>query len=293
MRASSIPQYELSRGDELSLPFRSMRLDRAEQTYDASEPHRHNYYEVFFFVRGGGTHDIDFQTWPIADRSVHIVAPGQVHQVRRDAGSFGHILLFTEEFHALGAHATEPLAALPYLELEGPIVVLEEAEEASLLGIVAQIEREFDGDGAYRDAMLRSLLEIVLLHLRRRLERTRDVGTDGVRALELTARLRRLIDRHFVTVHAPAAYAEMLAVTPNHLNTIVRRRLGCTIGELVQARLLLDAKRLLCHTTLSIKEIAHSLNYDDPSYFTRFFRTHAGVTPQSFRDCARRSTADS
>jgi AraC family transcriptional regulator, transcriptional activator of pobA len=288
MSRAHIPQYDLSRGDELSLPFRYMRLDRAEETYDASEPHRHNYYEVFLFVKGGGTHDIDFHTWPIADRSVHLVAPGQVHQVRREAGSFGHILLFTEEFHAVGAHQAGPLAALPYLELEGPIVALDEAEEASLLGIVEQIEREFSGEGAYRDAMLRSLLEIVLLHLRRRLESQSEAGTEGVRALELTARLRRLIDRHFVTVHAPAAYAEMLSVTSNHLNTIVRRRLGCTIGELVQERLLLEAKRLLCHTTLSVKEIAHSLNYDDPSYFTRFFRTHAGITPQAFRDNARK-----
>lgn len=286
MASDPIPLYDLYRGDELSLPFKYMRLDRSEGSYNSSEPHRHDYWEIFLFVAGGGAHDIDFRTHPIGDRSVHLVMPGQVHQVRRAPASHGHILLFTEEFHALDA-GRGALASLPYLGIEGPVVALDESDLALLLGTVETIAAEFEGSGAYRQEMLRSLLEIVLIRLRRRLELTRGEASDGERAIELVMRLQRLVDRHFTTVHAPAAYAEMLAVTPNHLNTVVRRRLGRTIGELIHERLLLEAKRLLFHTSLTVKEIAYRLAYDDPSYFTRFFRTHAGETPQTFRERMR------
>ena len=51
--------------------------------YDFSEPHRHNYFEFFCFLEGGGHHIIDFREVPIESNSIHIVAPGQVHQVNR------------------------------------------------------------------------------------------------------------------------------------------------------------------------------------------------------------------
>jgi AraC family transcriptional regulator, transcriptional activator of pobA len=282
-----IPSYDLYRGDQLSLPFKYMPLERSEGSYNSSEPHRHNYYEVFVFVEGGGMHDIDFQSYAIVDRSVHLVSPGQVHQVRRSPESYGHILLFTEEFHALEGGQRDSRSTLSYLGLEGPVVALAEGEETLLLATIDNIAREFEGESAYRQEMLRSLLDVVLIHLRRRLEIQRGLEPEGRRAVELTVRLQRLIDEHFTTVHAPSAYAEMLAVTTNHLNTVVRKRLGRSISELIQDRLLLEAKRLLYHTSLTVKEIAYSLNYDDPSYFTRFFRTHVGVTPQAFRDGGR------
>ena len=63
-------------------------------TYDFTEPHRHDYFEFFYFKKGGGTHYIDFVEFKIHDNSVHIVAPGQVHQMRRELDSEGYVVLF-------------------------------------------------------------------------------------------------------------------------------------------------------------------------------------------------------
>ena len=62
--------------------------------YDFTEPHRHDYFEFFFFLSGGGTHYIDFIAFDIHPNSVHIVAPGQVHQMKRELDSEGHVVLF-------------------------------------------------------------------------------------------------------------------------------------------------------------------------------------------------------
>jgi AraC-like DNA-binding protein len=101
-------------------------------------------------------------------------------------------------------------------------------------------------------------------------------------------KLRALVEKHYTTVHAPGEYAEMLCVSQNHLNSTVRKMLDKTIGDLVHERIILEAQRLLFNTELSVKEIAFGLNYDDPSYFTRFFRKHTGLSPQEFRESARK-----
>ena len=51
--------------------------------YDFSEPHRHDYFEFFYFEKGGGNHVIDFKEFEIQENSIQIVAPGQVHQINR------------------------------------------------------------------------------------------------------------------------------------------------------------------------------------------------------------------
>ena len=77
--------------------------------YDFTRPHRHNYFELFYFLKGGGCHKIDFIDFPIKAGSLHIVAPGQVHQMKREIDSEGFVVLF--ELNTLEA----PLAIQDFL----------------------------------------------------------------------------------------------------------------------------------------------------------------------------------
>ncbi|MDB5036051.1 MAG: Transcriptional regulator, AraC family [Chlorobi bacterium] len=282
MSTASIPSYDLHQGDNLSLPFRFLVLETTDGGYDASKPHRHNYHEIFYFARGGGWHDIDFREYPIEDDSLHFVNPGQVHLVRRGSGSHGFILLFTPEFHTLG-HIRPELPLLTHGS-HSPILRPGPGDAARVLETIGLLRGEFESDRPHREEMLRACFGIFLVQAQRLFEAGNGVADDGRPAHELIVKLMRLIDRHFVTLHAPAAYAELLCVSRNHLNSTVRKLLGTTIGELIQERIILETKRLLYHTDASVKEIAFQLNFDDPSYFSRFFRKHTGMTPQEFRE---------
>jgi AraC-like DNA-binding protein len=287
---AAIPSYDLSRGDELSIPFRFMLLDRSDGSYNASEPHRHNYYEVFYFEQGGGEHDIDFQTYPIRDHSLHLVTPGQVHQIRRAPDSHGYIILFTAEFYALTLNGRELHSGVPFLNPGPPYPVAhpDGEDRRRVLDTIRMIQGEVESDDAYREEMIRSYLSILLLHARRLIAEAGHIsGNEEHPEHELVAKLRGLIERNFTTQHAPSAYAALLNVSRNHLNTTVRKMLGATIGDLINERLVLEAKRLLYHTEMSVKEIAYALNFDDPSYFTRFFRRNAGMAPHEFRESMR------
>jgi AraC-like DNA-binding protein len=94
---------------------------------------------------------------------------------------------------------------------------------------------------------------------------------------------RRLIDQHYLSIKLPKAYADLLYITPNHLNALCQDLLGKTAGELIRDRVLLEAKRLLTNAGATVTEIAYQLNFQDNSYFNRFFKKYVGVTPDEFR----------
>jgi AraC-like DNA-binding protein len=75
----------------------------------------------------------------------------------------------------------------------------------------------------------------------------------------------------------------MLYVTPNHLNVLSRDMLGRSAGEIIRDRVLLEAKRLLTNAAMTSAQIADELNFQDNSYFNRFFKKYEGVTPEEFR----------
>ena len=99
----------------------------------------------------------------------------------------------------------------------------------------------------------------------------------------LLRNFKQLIDKQFRLIKLPKEYAELLYVTPNHLNALCQDLLGKTAGDVIRDRILLEAKRLLTNEGMTITEIAYDLNFQDNSYFTRFFKKYTGTTPEEFR----------
>ncbi|MBL4658385.1 MAG: helix-turn-helix domain-containing protein [Flavobacteriales bacterium] len=79
-------------------------------------------------------------------------------------------------------------------------------------------------------------------------------------------------------------YADLLSTTSEHLNGETKKVRGKTASDLISDRIILEAKRLLMYSEFSNKEIAYFLNYEDPSYFSRFFKNKIGISPSEFRD---------
>jgi AraC-like DNA-binding protein len=100
----------------------------------------------------------------------------------------------------------------------------------------------------------------------------------------ITRRFKDLIAKHYLQKQTVRAYAEMLCITPDHLNKIVKTTAGKTALELIKDRILADAKALLHYSTMNISEIAYSLGFENSSYFTRLFRKKIGVAPFKYRN---------
>ncbi len=94
---------------------------------------------------------------------------------------------------------------------------------------------------------------------------------------------RRLLGRHFREERSLGFYAERLGVSETHLNRICRAALGRSALGLIHERILAEAQRDLAFTTMGVAEIAHSLGFEDPAYFSRFFARRAGASPRAYR----------
>ena len=92
-----------------------------------------------------------------------------------------------------------------------------------------------------------------------------------------------LIDEHFIHERPTEFYAGRIMLSKKRLNDLTKNAVGHTVKQLIDQRLLLEAKRMISYGSQSFKEIAFLLGFSDASYFTRFFKEQSGSTPEQFR----------
>jgi AraC family transcriptional regulator, transcriptional activator of pobA len=97
-----------------------------------------------------------------------------------------------------------------------------------------------------------------------------------------------LMAKNIRTIKSPSGYSTRLNVSQSYLNESVKRVTGLSISHWIQQEVLLEAKRLLYYSELNVKQIAYELGYEDPSYFSRFFRRAAGMSALEFRALYRK-----
>ena len=268
-----IPIHDFYEEDVRGVPIRYIPLD-VRNGYDFAVAHRHNYYEIFFFTKGGGTHLIDFENHEVHDNSIHIVYPGQVHLLRRDPGSFGAVIHFSEEIAGF-------LHGISDLMPDAVSVVKNSPEEQQELNaVLEQLGREYRR-AELNSAILRAYLHIIILRCIELSEKNNDVGKS--KAPTVFIAFKKLVETEFVHHKNPGYYIDRLNVSERKLNDACKAAAGVTAGEYIKKRILLEAKRLLYNSGLSIKEISFHLGYEDPSYFNRFFKKNQGLTAGEFR----------
>ena len=283
---TQIPAHNLTDNLESELQLFIVPLTKRTH-YDSSVSHRHNYYEIFFFTAGGGSHMIDFVDYPIVSNSVHVVFPGQVHLVSRALNTYGYVLLFSNDFYYLNQKAVDALSDIPNKLRSNfsPVLNLVSKEYLKANEIISSMTEELASGGSFMKDILRSNLDIILFVIRRNLEscEIEHKLKNKNASYEMYYRLNELLENNIKENFHPADYASMLSVTEKHLNEFTKNVCDKTITELIHNRRILEIKRLLTHSSLSAKEIALYLNFEDPSYFVKFFKKKTGLTPKDFQ----------
>ncbi|HNW89894.1 MAG TPA: AraC family transcriptional regulator [Bacteroidales bacterium] len=103
------------------------------------------------------------------------------------------------------------------------------------------------------------------------------------RRKQLLSEFRKLVNNSYSELKTPKAFAMKLNITPNYLNALCREIYNKTVSEIIQERFILEAKRMLAHSGLSVSEIAFKLGFADNSYFGRYFKKVVGMPPEKYR----------
>lgn len=286
MNRRGIPVYDLSeyRQSTTEAGIHVADLEQSLQQHrNLLKPHYHHFFQASL-MNGRGTFMRDFVEARITGPVLAFTSPGQVHTVKPGRGFGGIFVSFTQDFFDSTTPPPSKLLEYPFFFSTDspPLLRLRESDFRKLHQLFIELQAEFDAQQHGVHDVLRAFLQIIFTRVTRLFPELHRHG-ESSRSAQLVREFRLAVETRFREFTSLPDYADLLKVTVNHLNDVVREQTGQSAGEIIRQRRLLDAKRLLLHSDMSVSEIAYHLAFEDPSYFSRFFRRYAEKAPAEFR----------
>lgn len=254
--------------------------DHVKEHTFVGRPHKHDFYLILFVEKGKGIHTIDFVHYPVKAKSVFLMTPGQVHNWTLSEDIDGFIVFFTRAFYEMQLSHNSLLEFPFYYSLMAMPTIQLYDDEALKFSMLRMFE-EYSKTNTPDLRILRAYLDVFLLESAKSYDVSYQVVTHS-NTFKLR-KLEQLIDENFRTLKKPSDYGELMNLAPSYLNNICKDALGKTLTDVIQDRLLLEAKRMFAYSDMNINEVAANLNFADASYFVRWFKKQSGNTPEEFR----------
>lgn len=214
--------------------------------------------------------------------TISFQSPGHVSSWVRGEAQRGFILYFQPEF--LSHHSLPLLENFPFFRpTQNNILPVTQEEKATLRDHFVRLECTFKSNHLYRVQILQALLLVLLYDCKGLYESYHLKQQDSFGTPTLATRFLMLLEQHYLTRQTVQSYADLLHVTPNHLSQAISHTLGKRAHDLIVERVLLEAKKLLYYSDLSVGEIAEYLGFEEPTHFTRFFKHKLALTPLEYR----------
>ena len=282
-----IPTYSLAsfKRDASIIPYQVEIFD-ANRHFEVQYPHYHDFFEILFLLKGSGVHIIDNNQYPIEPPCIFFLSPGQAHKLKLSQDVGGYIFLFTGEFYLLDKSNKNKLLEYPFffnVKQENPPLLIQQASDVNFLETLflraCEVMKYSKPDS---EEQQHALLDLILctcqsLYPQEQLEGERR------KTHVLVKRFRELIEEKYHSNLSIKEYASLLGVTENYLTLAVKECTSKTSKELIIEKQIIEIKRLLRYTDLSIKEMVDRLNFKDQSYFSKFFKRETGTSPIDYR----------
>ncbi|HEY9044767.1 MAG TPA: helix-turn-helix transcriptional regulator [Ohtaekwangia sp.] len=264
--------------------------------------HRLDFYMVFLVMQGEGRHTFGAQEHYLSKNMLCFIGRDVINSWKSEAEEQrGYFCSFSDDFYNIGRENKNFLSELPFFQIDGtPVLHLTDEQAQEYLTVFQLMHKEYDHRNEYSDHILRGYLHAILnkaCGLYSEQHHPNIFSTHaGIRLLKaftaLYMRDFQLIRvNNNLQVKSVAAYAKELGVSQNHLNDTIKSITGRSAGQLIKNHLIKQATICLKHSSKSISEIAYRLGYDDPSYFTRYYKSQTGLTPAAYRALANEHTS--
>ncbi|GAA3810860.1 AraC family transcriptional regulator [Streptomyces coacervatus] len=241
--------------------------------------HRVDFHTITLITGGSGEHAVDFVSHPCRPGTLLWIRPGQVQRFGHPGVMNGPHLMFTPSFPA---HL--PGTDRPAHEWYGPVCrqLGTGRDHATLATLLDQLRAESTRPpGSVSPQILQLQLATLLLHI----DRLPQDGETGDRRAggEIYTRFRAELERSYATTRRAEDYARHLGYTVKTLTRACLAATGQPVKQVIDARVALEAQRLLAHTDAPVALIARRLGFSEPTNFGKFFTRHVGAAPGDFR----------
>lgn len=243
-------------------------------------PHRHaDLCQLLYVHKGRAQVEIEGQHHVLAPSAIQVIPPLCVHGFQFSPDVEGFVLTLAA-----------PLVAQLQAQLGGSMSALQRAasypagqDRHYLNSLFNAVQNEYVGAQPARDMLLQSLISVLLVWVTRQVIQRREARQVPQRGREYLSLFNQQVEARFREQPTVEQLAHKVGISVAHLNTVCRELSGQSALQIIHQRLLLEAKRLLIYTPMTVSEVADNLGFADPAYFSRFFRRLNGTSPSVFR----------
>lgn len=285
--SSDINEYHLHQNEptKRQFDFFDLELYLGGNLGHSSMPHSHSFYQLIWFHSNEGKHFVDFESFDIKRDRLFFIAKNQVHYFEKRKDCKGVLLHFNESFiHQNERDIDFFIEYNLFNNLEVPYFQIPPALISTFENYVNQIKTEIGNTDSFgHQSILTHTLKSLLISIER--EKRKDLPKVETYASPLPfLEFRKLLEEGYRKNWSVSKYAQDLNISTKTLNNLIKSKTGKTTSTLINDRIILEAKRLLCHSDSFVNQIGYDLGFEDASYFVKFFKKHVNLTPSDFRN---------
>lgn len=241
--------------------------------------HRVAFYSILWFTEGNGTHLVDFEPVQVKQNLLLFLNKHTVQRFDPSGNFAGKAIIFTDAFFG-----KEEAMFLQQFSLFNTLFSTSVIDAGTLFpGMIGQIADEITmAPDEYQAQILRNMVYNFLLFAEREKKKQQPHPVRMDADHDLVLQFSHLVDAEFSSQQLVGYYAKKLSVADRKLNAATTKILGKSAKDIIIDRVILEAKRLLAHSSKSAKEIAYDLGFGEPTYFVQYFKKHTKMTPSAF-----------
>jgi AraC-like DNA-binding protein len=249
-------------------------------------PVKTEYFRISLTRKGNASFNIGLEKYQPHRNCILFGIPGQVfslHDISKDF--LAYYMLFTEDFVSDTFLKLNKKQHFPFLTYSGlQCFELDDDTANEIEIIIFKINDEIKKNKSECSEIIGLYIQLILIYANRNYGAMllSTYGTSNTMQNLFNSYLK-LVSQHFFSIRKVADYADMLYVSPDHLNRAIKSCSDKTAHELIDEMVLMEAKAYLLHSELTVSEIAYKLEFADPSHFNRFFKKLCNQTPLEFR----------
>lgn len=288
MKKEYIPQFYLYGKTENDFNDKSIHIetimDRSEKEFWKIEPHVHrNLFQLIILICGKAEALLDSDRFDVKSESIIIIPSGVVHSFIFSPYAQGYVITLDENSLKYVSNSKSMHYFNHVLKNKNFIKIKDNIKQfSSLKFYFEKLHDEFNSEYSGKFYAMECMAKMILIILYREMEvekKIHKIQLDG----NILSQFLDLVETHYQKQWPVSKYSRSLGVSISTLNRICHKEKGNTAKQLINERLVIEAKRYLIYSYYRIEQVAYELGFDDPAYFSRFFKLKSGVSPKEYR----------
>jgi len=248
--------------------------------------HRTGFYHILWFQQGSPTHLVDFNPIKIKPNTLIFLNKDIVQRFDNKTKFEAKAIVFTDSFFCKTETDTKFLRNnILFNDLFSVSQIQVDRNTDLFAELLQQMTNELQNvkDNSQAD-ILKNLLHNFLLHSEREKRKQNFIEIKKDANLDYVMLFKDLLEKNYKTQKKVNYYAKEMIISEKRLNQATSKLFGKTPKEIIDDRILLEAKRILAYTKESVKEICYHLGFEEPTNFIKYFKKHSTITPTEFRE---------